>query len=238
MPRDLFDEVGSPPGRVGTRSRYTVPLSLAAHAAVILAVAAAAVFGPVVLPGLASSEMIYEVSILPPAPPPPAPPPPPNSSPPLATPNPHAAPAAAPDHIAPEPERMFDPVLSSTTGTDIIPGGSGLDTIISEPAPPPPPPPAPALHRAGGKVLVPTKVHDVPPVYPALAREARVQGLVIIEATIGVDGQVMGARILKSVPLLDEAALAAVRQWRYSPTLLNGSPVPIVMTVTVIFKLQ
>jgi protein TonB len=79
---------------------------------------------------------------------------------------------------------------------------------------------------------------DVLPVYPPLAIAARAQGLVIIEATIGVDGEVTGARILRSVPLLDDAALTAVRQWRYAPTTLNGLPVPIVMTVTVNFTLQ
>jgi protein TonB len=65
-----------------------------------------------------------------------------------------------------------------------------------------------------------------------------VQGVVIIEAVIGADGKVADAKILRSVAQLDEAALAAVRQWEFSPTLLNGKPVPVVMTVTVNFKLQ
>ena len=59
------------------------------------------------------------------------------------------------------------------------------------------------------------------------------QGIVIIEATIGEDGRVINARILRSVPLLDQAALDAVRQWQFTPTLLNGVPVPVIMTVTV-----
>jgi protein TonB len=62
--------------------------------------------------------------------------------------------------------------------------------------------------------------------------------MVIIEATIGGDGKVIDAKVLRSVPMLDEAALDAVRQWEFTPTLLNGAPVPIVMTVTVNFKLQ
>jgi protein TonB len=62
--------------------------------------------------------------------------------------------------------------------------------------------------------------------------------MVIIEATIGGDGKVIAAKVLRSVPMLDEAALDAVRQWEFTPTLLNGAPVPIVMTVTVNFKLQ
>ncbi len=55
----------------------------------------------------------------------------------------------------------------------------------------------------------------------------------ILEALIGVDGRVADAKVLRSVPLLDQAALDAVRQWEYTPTLLNGAPVPVVMTVTV-----
>ena len=76
------------------------------------------------------------------------------------------------------------------------------------------------------------------PVYPPIAQAARVQGIVIIEATIGADGRVVNARILRSVPLLDQAALDAVRQWQYTPTLLNGVPVPVIMTVTVKFTLS
>jgi protein TonB len=78
----------------------------------------------------------------------------------------------------------------------------------------------------------------VRPVYPAIAQAARVEGVVIIETTIGTTGQVLNATLLGSVPLLDEAALAAVRQWEFTPTLLNGNPVAVVMTVTVRFTLQ
>jgi protein TonB len=65
-----------------------------------------------------------------------------------------------------------------------------------------------------------------------------VEGVVIIEATISPDGRVQDARVLRSIPLLDAAALDAVRQWEYSPTLLNGTPVPVVITVTVVFRLR
>ena len=61
-------------------------------------------------------------------------------------------------------------------------------------------------------------------------------GEVIVEITIGVDGAVTNARVLRSIPLLDQAALDAVRQWRYTPTLLDGRPVPVVMTVQVAFR--
>ena len=92
--------------------------------------------------------------------------------------------------------------------------------------------------RVGGKVRPPTKTKDVKPEYPAAAQSARAQGSVIIEATIGADGKVMDAKVLRSVRMLDQAALDAVKQWEYSPTLLNGKPVPVVMTVTVTFTLK
>jgi protein TonB len=92
--------------------------------------------------------------------------------------------------------------------------------------------------RVGGNIKTPTKTHDVRPEYPRTAVSARVQGIVIIEATIASDGRVQGARVLRSIPLLDDAALEAVKQWRYEPTLMNGIPVPVIMTVTVQFRLD
>ena len=77
----------------------------------------------------------------------------------------------------------------------------------------------------------------VPPTYPQIAIAAHLSGTVIVEAIIGVDGAVRDARVLRSIPLLDEAALTAVRQWRYSPTTLNGIPVAVVMTVSVRFEM-
>ena len=103
---------------------------------------------------------------------------------------------------------------------------------------PPPPPPPPAPVRVGGNIKQPQKVRDVKPTYPGIAQSARVQGVVIIEATIGPDGKVKDAKVLRSIALLDQAALDAVRQWEFTPTLLNGVPVPVIMTVTGNFTLQ
>jgi len=97
---------------------------------------------------------------------------------------------------------------------------------------------AAAAVRVGGKIKQPAKTKDVKPEYPAAAQSAKVQGAVIIEATIGADGKVIDAKVLRSVRMLDQAALDAVKQWEYSPTLLNGKPVPVKMTVTVNFKLD
>jgi protein TonB len=117
-----------------------------------------------------------------------------------------------------------------------IPGGSMGGVVGGIPAPPPPPPQAPV--RVGGQIKAPTKIKDVRPIYPPIAQSARVSGVVIIEATIGVDGSVTDARVIRPVALLDQAALDAVKQWKFSPTTLNGVPVPVIMTVTVNFTLQ
>ncbi len=84
----------------------------------------------------------------------------------------------------------------------------------------------------------PRKITDVTPIYPAVARTARVEGVVILEAVIDAAGRVESVHVLRSIPLLDQAAMEAVRQWTFTPTTLNGTPVPIVMTVTVNFTLR
>ena len=84
----------------------------------------------------------------------------------------------------------------------------------------------------------PQKIVDVAPAYPAIARNARVQGVVILEAVLDAKGRVESVRVLRSIPLLDQAAVDAVQQWRFTPALLNNEPVPVVMTVTVNFTLQ
>ena len=92
--------------------------------------------------------------------------------------------------------------------------------------------------RVGGSIKAPMKIKDVRPVYPQEARDAKVSGVVIIETRIGMNGAVESAHVLKSIPLLDQAALDAVKQWQFAPTLMNGAPVPVIMTVTVNFTLS
>jgi TonB family protein len=89
--------------------------------------------------------------------------------------------------------------------------------------------------RVTGTVTPPTKVKNVQPVYPAIARQARVGGTVQLEVEVGEDGKVTDARVVKSVPLLDQAALDAVKQWEYTPMMKGGVAVPVVMMVTVNF---
>ena len=92
--------------------------------------------------------------------------------------------------------------------------------------------------RVGGNIQVPTKVKDAKPVYPPIAQSARVQGVVIVEALIDESGNVSNARVIRSIPLLDMAAMEAVSRWQYTPTELNGRAVAVIMTVTVNFALQ
>jgi TonB family protein len=92
--------------------------------------------------------------------------------------------------------------------------------------------------RVGGDIREPRKLADVKPVYPAVAQAANVQGIVILEALINQEGNVADVVVLRSVQLLDAAAVEAVQQWQYTPTLLNGSPVDVIMTVTVNFSLS
>ena len=92
--------------------------------------------------------------------------------------------------------------------------------------------------RVGGSIAEPKRIKYVDPIYPAEALAAKLQGYVILEATIGPDGSVRDTKVLRSTPLLDQAATDAVRQWKYQPPLLNGAPVQVAMAVTVIFSLK
>lgn len=99
-------------------------------------------------------------------------------------------------------------------------------------------PPAQQAVRVGGDVKPPQQIKKVPPEYPQAAIAAGIDGIVILEATIGVDGKVRSVRVLRPVPFLNDAAVAAVQQWEYTPTLLAGRPTPVIMTVTVTFTLN
>lgn len=93
--------------------------------------------------------------------------------------------------------------------------------------------------RVGGDIQAPERIHYVAPEYPELARRARLGGIVILQATIDREGAVKDVELLRGLGLgLDEAAIAAVSQWMYTPTFYNGRPVEILLTVTVQFQLQ
>ena len=128
------------------------------------------------------------------------------------------------------PSEVARTPLARRTPNDLGPA-SGVETSA------PVPPPTRAV-RVGGQIKEPKKLTNVNPVYPDIAKQARVQGIVILECTIGPQGKVADVKVLRGIPLLDEAAIDAVKQWVYTPTLMNGVPVPVIMTVTVNFKLS
>ena len=90
--------------------------------------------------------------------------------------------------------------------------------------------------RVGGNARPPRKIFDVRPAVPDEATRAGIRGIVILEITIDVDGTVKDARVLRSIPMLDAAALEAVRRWRYDPTTIDGKAMPVIMTVSVNFE--
>jgi protein TonB len=236
MRPDLFGNVVRPSITIGSRKWYTLPCSILIHAVLVAAVIIAPLMAADVLP--APPVMMAYVAA-PPAPPPP-PPPVQAAAPKALVDLTRAVPVEAPSGIKPDNGLVAAPDASLPGGVDGgVPDsvtGSGLTLL---PEPPPPPAPAPTTPvRSGVDLRPPTRTRNVQPVYPAIAQSARVQGVVVIEAIIGTDGKVRDAKVLRSIPLLDQAAVDAVRQWEYTPSRLNGVPVPVIMTVTVNFTLR
>jgi protein TonB len=116
-------------------------------------------------------------------------------------------------------------------------GGVFGGTGASAPIPPPQQPAAKRIVRVGSNLKAPRQTYSVQPEYPALAMQAHVRGTVVVNAVIDEHGNVVQARALNGHPLLVPAALKAVLQWKYEPTLLNGTPVAVEMEVTVHFNL-
>jgi protein TonB len=234
MRPDLFGNVVRPSFTIGSRTWSTLPWSILMHAALVAAVIAAPLLAPGVQP-VPPAMMAFRAA----APLPPPPPPARAAAPKALVELTRAVPVEAPSGIKPD-SGLVAPDEGPPEGVergvpDGLPG-SGLNLV---PGPPPPPPPTPtAPVRPGGDLRPPTRTRNVHPVYPAIAQAARVQGIVIVEAIIGTDGKVRDTKVLRSIPLLDQAAVEAVRQWEYTPSRLNGVPVPVIMTVTVNFTLR
>jgi periplasmic protein TonB len=154
---------------------------------------------------------------------------------------PVAAPVEAPASITPETGLEggeFTPAAIEPGFETGIPGGVAggvLGGMITALPPPPPRPVAPV--RVGGDISTPRLIHRVDPEYPPIAVSAMIEGMVILEATVDSSGAVSETRVLRSHGVLDAAAIDAVRQWRYEPLMLNGTPMPFVLTVTVSFSL-
>jgi periplasmic protein TonB len=158
--------------------------------------------------------------------------------------NPLAAPVVAPSEISPEVNRVAAAGVEGGVAGGVeggVAGGivGGL-VGVAAPPPPPPPPPAPVARgpvRIGGQLTAPALLKRVEPAYPDLAAVSQVTGLVILEATVGTDGCVESVRVLRSRhPLLDHASVVALKQWQYTPLVLNGIATPFVLTVTFNFS--
>jgi protein TonB len=235
MAGNMFQELVSP--RAGSRrSWYTVAIAFLVHTAILVTVIVAPLVATDVLP--TPREALQFISSITPVMPSPPPVLPRRSRAPDMPDATAGVPLVAPDAIGQETAIVPS---HSTIATDDLGGfvtgfgdGNGVIDVIPPPAPAAAAPPV----QVGGDVRQPRRVKDVAPEYPQIARNARIEGIVIIQATIGTDGRVEDAKILRSRPFLDEAALAAVRQWEYTPTLLNGVPVRLIMTVTVHFRLN
>jgi protein TonB len=239
MAEDLFAGVARAAHR-GSRSWYTLPLSIAAHAAALAAVLVIPLMATGDLPAIRRAITFGDIEIMPVAPPPPrlrAARPPAAGN----TPARDAAPVDPPPAIGPER------IESSESAIDIVGDPNGVEGAIPIDSdrtfvPPPPPPPQPERQtgpiRPGGRIVAPQRIVYAQPVYPSIAQSAGIEGRVVIEAIVGPSGEVTDVRVVKSARFLDDAALTAVRQWKYTPTLLNGTPVSVLLTVSVDFKLS
>jgi len=158
------------------------------------------------------------------------------------------APKSIPKDIAMIKEEDLPPPSSGVVGgvSGGVPGGSmggvlgGIVGAVPTAAPPPPPKaaPKPSRIRVGGNVQAANLIRKVVPVYPPLAKQARIQGTVRFQAIIGKDGTIQNLQLVSGHPLLVANAQQAVSQWVYRPTLLNGDPVEVVTTIDVNFTLS
>jgi protein TonB len=223
-------------------SALTATVSVAAHIVALGAILVLPLLAADPLPEQAGEVRAFFATPLELAPPPPPPPPAPLSAAPrVQTPRPVAqdsltAPIEVPETIVPE------------AGIDLgVEGGAGGGVEGGVPAGvvggivgglPEAPRPGVEPQRVGGLIKEPKKLKDVAPVYPPLAVSSRLEGVVILECVLDTRGRVQEAKVLRGPPLLDQAALDAVRQWVYSTTLVDGMPVPVILTVTVNFRLR
>lgn len=239
MPHDLFgDAVLRPRTRTPARRILSV-LSVSFHAIAVAVLVVVQLVVPGPLPSVHRAVIFAYTPVVPVDLPAPRP---------AVRPSTVSEPAVSPSAAPLEPPRG----ISAETGLEnataaqhvepvgVAQGVASLDGIgVVEAAAAPPPVAAtrrPVRLHSG--IQPPRKVFDVTPLYPAIAQTARVQGVVILEAVIDASGSVESVKVLRSIPLLDQAAVDAARQWRYTPALLNGEPVPVVMTVTVNFMLE
>jgi protein TonB len=233
------------PEKHAGRTSATLGISVLLHSALILAIVILPLLFYDALPSQESLKAFF-VAPLEVAPPPPPPPPPPagartvvKAAPKIDMQQPQGfvAPIEVPNEIRPE-EGLDLGVEGGVPGgvEGGVPGGVVGGVVGGLPSEAPPPPAR--VVRIGGQIAQPKLIRQVKPVYPDLAVQSRVSALVILEAEVDIRGHVKAVKLLKGHPLFDDAAIEAVKQWRYQPLLLNGEPTGFILTVTVNFNLQ
>jgi protein TonB len=245
----MFEEmVISSPNPKKTNKPWTVALSMLFQVAFLTILILIPLIYTEALPKTMMATMLT-------APPPPPPPPPP----PMATQVVHVKPQAhlmdagklmAPK-VIPKDVKIIkeeaEPDMGAMGAVGGVPGGVAggqmggvIGGVIGGMggAPPPPKPKQTGPLKVGGNVQAARIINRVQPIYPPLARQTRISGTVRLHAIIGKDGTIQSLEVINGHPLLQQAALDAVRQWRYQPTLLNGEPVEVDTTIDVIFSLN
>jgi periplasmic protein TonB len=240
-----FDPLVLPPSSSLRARGATFVLSVTAHAALAVVFVLLPLLLAETLPEPGAAVRAFFAAPVDLAPPPPPPPPPAAGPRPAQRPVPQARPVdparfTAPIEIPAEikPEIGLDLGVEGGVAGGVeggIPGGvvGGIVGGLPEAAPPPA-----RVVRIGGQLVAPKLVRQVPPVYPDLALQARVSAIVILEALVDTRGSVQDVKVLRGHPLFDAAAMAAVRQWRYQPLLLNGQPTDFILSVTVMFNFK
>jgi protein TonB len=223
------------------RRSVTLPASILLHGALALALIVVPILtsesNPEVSAGV-RAFLVEPLSIAPPPPPPAARP----AAAPSVVPKPEpqqqafVAPVEVPTEI--RPEEALDLGGAENGSADGVEGGVPGGVVGGIVGGLPEAPARAAPIRVGGTVREPKRLVSVQPVYPELAMKAKLQGTVIIEATVNERGRVVNVNLLQGAPMLTDAALEAVKKWVYTPTLVNGMPTPIIMTVTVHFRLS
>jgi protein TonB len=247
MPRPFAHETSVPSlplsGAKSTPARdaFTGLASILLHAVALAAILVVPLLTDDPLPDQFGQVKAFFAEPLALAPPPPPPPPAPSRAAvrepaKSVTPAGFVAPVEVPTEIV--PESAFDLGVEGGLRGGVeggVPGGVVGGIVGGLPDAPPPPPSGPV--RVGLEVKEPRKVKDVRPVYPSIAVEGRLEGVVVLECVVDPRGRVADVQVLKGLPLLDDAAIEAVRQWVYTPTLINGVPTSVIMTVRVTFRL-
>jgi periplasmic protein TonB len=242
----MFEEmVVSSPKTKKTNKPWTVIMSMVLQAGFLAVLILIPLIYTEALPKASLATLLI-------APPPPPPPPPPPAAAPVVHVKPQVhlidagklvAPKVIPKEIKIIKEDAEPDVMGATGGVPGgVPGGQmgGVigGVIGGVGGAPPPPKPAQTRIRQGGAVTAASLVNRVQPNYPPLARQTRISGTVRLHAIISKTGNVESLEVMSGHPLLVQAALDAVRQWKYRPTTLNGEPVEVDTTIDVIFSLN